>query len=209
VPFRSLPALKLTDNAVATFSVSHCFGMAGARIGFLAGPARLMHGCLRLKAALTRLNTSLIAQHGALAALDDDDYLPHAQRIVRANLSHLQTTLAGVEGIEPATRPVRGLSCALDTRGARITAQELMVALFARHVATYPGDGMGATGAATTLRLNLSRPDQWAMDHLRAVLAEAIAEASSGRWREPVAALLEGKRTPRAIKLAATVREGL
>ena len=64
VPFRSLPALKLTDNAVATFSVSHCFGMAGARIGFLAGPARLMHGCLRLKAALTRLNTSLIAQHG-------------------------------------------------------------------------------------------------------------------------------------------------
>ena len=84
-----------------------------------------------------------------------------------------------------------------------------MVALFARRVATYPGDGMGATGAATTLRLNLSRPDPWAMEHLRAMLPEAIAEAASGRWREPVAALLESKGTPRAIDLAATVRSGL
>jgi tRNA uridine 5-carbamoylmethylation protein Kti12 len=65
---------------------------------------------------------------------------------------------------------------------------------------------MGSTGAATTLRLNLSRPDPWAMEHLRAMLPEAIAEAASGRWREPVAALLESKGTPRAIDLAATVR---
>lgn len=208
VPFASLPALELTDNAVATFSVSHCYGMAGARIGFLAGPSRLMRSCLRLKAALTRLNTSLVAQHGALAALQDDRYLAHAAGIVRRNLSHLEATLAGVDGIELATSPVRGLACALDTSRAGITAQELMVALFARRVATYPGDGMGSTGAATTLRLNLSRPDPWAMEHLAAMLPEAIAEAASGRWREPVAALLESKGTPRAIDLAETVRSG-
>ena len=208
VPFASLPALALTDNAVATFSVSHCFGMAGARIGFLAGSSRLMRSCLRLKAALTRLNTSLVAQHGALAALEDEHYLDHAERIVCGNLDHLRQTLAGVGGIALATSPVRGLSCALDTAGAGITAQELMVALFARRVATYPGDGMGATGAATTLRLNLSRPDPWAMEHLRSVLPAAIAEAAGGRWREPVAVLLESKATPRAIGLAATVRGG-
>ena len=209
VPFRSLPALELTDNAVATFSVSHCFGMAGARIGFLAGPSRLMRSCLRLKAALTRLNTSLVAQHGALAAIEDPGYLDRAQGVVRRNLAHLRDTLAGVAGLELVTSPVRGLACALDAAGAGVTSQELMVALFARHVATYPGDGMGATGAATTLRLNLSRPDPWAMDHLRAMLPEAIAEAASGRWREPVAALLESKGTRRAIDLAATVRGGL
>ncbi|MGI8729246.1 MAG: pyridoxal phosphate-dependent aminotransferase [Solirubrobacteraceae bacterium] len=209
IPFATLPALQLTDNAVATFSVSHCFGMAGARIGFLAGPSRLMRSCLRLKAALTRLNTSLIAQHGALAAIEDEHYLDHAQDVVRRNLAHLRGTLAGVAGIELTTSPVRGLSCALDTSGAAVTSQELMVALFARRIATYPGDGMGTTGAATTLRLNLSRPDRWAMDHLRAMLPEAIAEAASGHWREPVAALLESKGTPRAIDLAATVREGL
>ncbi|MDP8968868.1 MAG: pyridoxal phosphate-dependent aminotransferase [Actinomycetota bacterium] len=208
VPFASLPALELTDNAVATFSVSHCYGMAGARIGFLAGPSRLMRSCLRLKAALTRLNTSLIAQHGALAALQDEHYLAHAEEVVRGNLAHLQVTLADVHTIALATAPVRGLACALDTSGAGVTAQELMVALFARHVATYPGDGMGTTGAATTLRLNLSRPDPWAMEHLRAMLPEAIAEAASGRWRDPVAALLESKGTARALDLAATVRAG-
>ena len=115
VPFASLPALELTENAVATFSVSHCYGMAGARIGFLAGPSRLMRSCLRLKAALTRLNTSLIAQHGALAALRDERYLAHAQGIVRANLAHLEDSLATVGGgLELTTSPRR--SCAATSR---------------------------------------------------------------------------------------------
>ena len=208
VPFRSLPALGESGNVVATFSVSHCFGMAGARIGFLGGPPWLVRSCLRLKAALTRLNTSLVAQHGALAALRDPGYLPHAQRVVRGNLEHLRATLAGLDGLELCVEPVRGLACALDTTGAGTTAQELMVALFARRVATYPGDGLGDTGAAHTLRLNLSRPDAWAMDHLRAVLGEAVTEAASGRWREPVAALLDSKGTPRALDVAAAVRGG-
>ena len=209
VPFRSLPALGLSENVVATFSVSHCYGMAGARIGFLAGPPWLMRGCLRLKAALTRLNTSLVAQRGALAALGDASYLPAAARVVRGNLAHVQETLEGVEGIELAVMPVRGLACALETSGAGATAQELMVALFARRVAVYPGDGLGETAAASTIRVNLSRPDAWAMEHLRRVLGDAVAEAAAGRWREPVARLLEGKGTARAARLAAVVRSGV
>jgi aspartate/methionine/tyrosine aminotransferase len=210
VPFRSLPALDLSENVVATFSVSHCFGMAGARIGFLGGPPWFVRSCLRIKAALTRLNTSLVAQHGALAALAATDYLPRAERVVRGNLAHLVETLAGSgDGLVLPVRPVRGLACALDTSGAGVSAQELMVALFGRRVATYPGDGLGGTGAATTLRLNLSRPDPWAMEHLRAVLPEALAEARSGRWREPVAALLDTKGTERAAMVAATIRGGV
>lgn len=208
VAFRSLPGLELSENAVATFSVSHCWGMAGARIGFLGGPAPFVRGALRLKAALTRLNTSLIAQRGALAALEDPEYLPGAAAVVRRNLAHLEETLAGVDGVDLAVRPQRGLACALDVSGADITPQELMVALFGRRVAVYPGDGLGETTAATTLRLNLSRPDPWAMEHLRAVLDEAVAEAASGRWREPVAELLDGKGTARAARLAATLRGG-
>jgi hypothetical protein len=88
------------------------------------------------------------------------------------------------------------------------TAQELMVALFARRVAVYPGDGLGDGGAHSTIRLNLSRPDEWAMQHLRAVLAGALEEAASERWRAPVAELLEGKGTQRAQRLAAIVRRG-
>jgi aspartate/methionine/tyrosine aminotransferase len=204
--FGTLPSLGLTDNAVAVLSVSHCYGMAGARIGFLGGPPGFVRGCLRLKAALTRLNTNLISQHGALAALLDGDYLPRAEETIRRNLAHLEETLAGLEGVRLAVRPRRGLSCALDVSGTGATAQELMVALFARRVAVYPGDGMGDTIAATAIRLNLSRPDAWAMEHLREVLPAAVAEAAGGRWREPVAALLDGRGTPRAARLAAMIR---
>jgi hypothetical protein len=86
------------------------------------------------------------------------------------------------------------------------SAQELMVALFARRVAVYPGDGLGETAAANTIRLNLSRPDSWAMEHLRAVLADAIDEAASGRWRAAVVSLLERKGTARAARLADRIR---
>jgi hypothetical protein len=82
-----------------------------------------------------------------------------------------------------------------------------MVALFARRIAVYPGDGLGDSRAATTVRLNLSAP-AWAMEHLDAELGEALAEAAAGRWREPVAELLETKGTTRATALAARVRHG-
>jgi aspartate aminotransferase len=208
VPHLSLPALDATELAVATFSVSHCWGMAGARIGFLAGSPGLVRDCLRMKAAVTRLNTNLIAQRGALAALRDEDYLPHAEAVVRRNLAHLEETLAGVDGLSLAVRPQRGLSCAVVIDEGVATAQELMVALFARRVAVYPGDGLGDGGAHSTIRLNLSRPDEWAMQHLRSVLAGALEEAASERWRAPVAEMLEGKGTQRAQRLAAIVRRG-
>ena len=183
-------------------SVSHCYGMAGARIGFLAGPPGFVRGCLQLKAALTRLNTNLISQHGALAALTDESYLAGAARTIVSNLRHLEGTLDDVHGARLVVRPQRGLACAVDVSGTGASAQELMVALFARRVAVYPGDGLGDTGADTTIRINLSRPDAWAMEHLRSVLADAVAEAAAGRWRDAVVSLLERKGTERAARLA-------
>jgi aspartate/methionine/tyrosine aminotransferase len=204
--FASLPALGLTANAVAALSVSHCYGMAGARIGFLGGAPAFVRGCLQLKAALTRLNTNLISQRGALAALTDPDYLRGAQATISENLVHLERTLEGVEGVRLAVRPQRGLACALDVSATGASAQEVMVALFARRVAVYPGDGLGETAAASMIRLNLSRPDRWAMEHLREVLAESVAEAAAGRWRGPVISLLESKGTERAARVVAHIR---
>lgn len=202
----ALPATGLTERAVATFSVSHCWGMAGARVGFLAGPPPLMRACLQLKAATTRLNGNLVSQRGALAALRDAAYLPAAEQTVRANLDRLARTLASVDGLRLAVRPRRGLACAIELEGGATSAQELMVALFARRVAVYPGDGLGESTACATVRLNLSCPDPGAMERLDAVLGEALAEAVSGRWRAPVAELLERKGTTRALRVAAAIR---
>ncbi|MGI8441029.1 MAG: pyridoxal phosphate-dependent aminotransferase [Thermoleophilaceae bacterium] len=206
VPHHMFASLGAGERALTMYSVSHCWGMAGARIGFMAGPPGLIRRCLRLKAAVTRLNTSLVAQYGALAALRDPDHLSYAGAVVRRNLAHLEETLGSRPGLELVTRPARGLACAVDVSGTEATAQELVVALFARRVVVYPGDGLGAVGAASTLRMNLSRPDPWAMEHLREVLDEAVEEAASGRWAEPVAALLEGKGTARAHEIAELIR---
>src|SRR5579875_1384901 len=73
-----------------------------------------------------------------------------------------------------------------------------MVALFARRVAVYPGDGLGENGALSTIRVNLSRPDRWAMEHLR----EALGEAAGGRWRAAVVEAMQAKGTERATRLA-------
>jgi aspartate/methionine/tyrosine aminotransferase len=148
------------------------------------------------------LNTNLISQHGALAALTDESYLEGAARTVADNLSHLERTLESVPGVRLVVRPERGLACAVDVSETGASAQELMVSLFARRVAVYPGDGLGETAAAATIRINLSRPDPWAMEHLRSVLGDAVDEAASGRWREPVVSLLERKGTDRAARLA-------
>jgi aspartate/methionine/tyrosine aminotransferase len=205
--FAPLSALQLTERAVATFSMSHCWGMAGVRVGFLAGQPAFVRGCLQLKAALTRLNMNLVNQHGALAALRDEGYLPRAEAAVRANLAHLEETLAGVPGLRLPVAPSFGFSCAVEIDPALTTAQELMVALFARRIAVYPGDGLGESIASSTVRLNLSQPDPAAMEHLRAALPEALAEAAAGRWRAPVAQLLEEKGTARALRLAGVLRE--
>ena len=44
------------------------------------------------------------------------------------------------------------------------------------------------------------------MEHLRSVFADAVTEAASGRWREPVLSLLERKGTARALRLAEQIR---
>jgi aspartate/methionine/tyrosine aminotransferase len=146
-------------------------------------------------------------QHGALAALRDREHLPRAERAIRTNLAALEETLAGVPGLRLAARPRRGLSCAVEIDPALTTAQELMVALFARGIAVYPGDGLGEAGAATTIRLNLSHPERWPMERLGRALPDAIAEAAAGRWQEPVAEVLDAKGTERAQRLATLVRE--
>jgi aspartate/methionine/tyrosine aminotransferase len=206
-PITELAERSGSDRAVGIFSVSHCFGMAGARLGFLGAAPELARACLRAKAALVRLNTNLLVQHGALAALRDRAFLDASAATVRRNLERLEAIVAALPGVELPVRPSCGFSAVVDVAGTGASGQELTVALFARRVAVYPGDGLGETGGLRLVRLNLSHPDQSALERLQKALPAAIEEAASGRWREPVAALLES-RSERGARLAARLRAG-
>jgi aspartate/methionine/tyrosine aminotransferase len=189
------------NRVVSVFSVSHGYGMAGVRIGFLAGHPELMRACLLTKISLTRLNTNLIAQYGAMAALNDHDYVRKSESIIRRNYRIMKEIIDKTEGLSIPVEPRYGFSMVLDVSRTGVTAQELTVALFKQRVAVYPGDGLGDIGATEYIRLNISRPDIWAFRHFRNVLPIAIEEAKSGIYRDSVYQFFKSKRTKRARKI--------
>jgi aspartate/methionine/tyrosine aminotransferase len=200
-PMSSLWRETSVDNVISTFSVSHGYGMAGVRIGFLAGHPEFMRACLITKVSLTRLNTNLIAQYGALAALKDQDYVRESEQIIRRNYNHIKGTVSRTKGVSIPVEPKYGFSMIIDVSDTGITAQELTVALFKHRVAVYPGDGLGSVGATDYIRLNISRPDLWAFRHFRKVLPIAIEEAKSGVYRRGVIEFFKQRKTERAEKI--------
>lgn len=200
-PMSSLWRETNVDNVVSVFSISHGYGMAGVRIGFLAGHTELMRACLIAKTSLTRLNTNLISQYGALAALEDEDYIKKSEKIIRRNYSHIKETISQIQSVSIPVEPKYGFSMIIDVSHTGTTAQELTVTLFKHRVAVYPGDGLGNVGATEYIRLNISRPDLWALRHFRKALPLAIEEARSGIYRKSIIEFFKEKKTERAEKI--------
>ncbi|NLD33359.1 MAG: histidinol-phosphate transaminase [Clostridiales bacterium] len=69
-----LPLVGRYDNlcVVQTFSKSR--SLAGARLGFAAGPAELMRDLKKIKNAINPYNVSRLTQRGGIASLEDADY---------------------------------------------------------------------------------------------------------------------------------------
>jgi aspartate/methionine/tyrosine aminotransferase len=205
----SLPSLYRTldtTNVLTTFGLSHGFGMAGVRLGFLAGHPSLIRAVLAAKIGLTRLNTNLVAQFGALAALKDKEYIERSEELYRRNLAHVAETVAMTEGLSIPVTPQYGYSLVIDVSGAGVTAQELTVSMFKRKVAVYPGDGLGDVRATDYIRINFSQPQEWAFQRFRQALPEAIEEARSGLYRDKVIAFFQRSDTERGRAIIRKLR---
>ncbi len=197
-PMSSLRGDTNTDNVVSVYSVSHGYGMAAVRIGFLAGHPDIMKACLTAKVSMTRLNTNLIAQYGALAALKDERYVAETEEIIRRNYRFIKDVVSRTRGVEIPVEPSYGFSMVIDVSGAGVTAQELTVALFKRNIAVYPGDGLGDSGATDYVRLNFSHSHQRALKRFEDSLGEAVEEARTGIYTESVIRFFEQKQNERA-----------
>jgi aspartate/methionine/tyrosine aminotransferase len=193
----ALAAAYPEATVLAASGLAHGYGMAAARIGALGGPPDLVRACLQVKIAAVRLNTNLVAQVGAMAALCDDAWQREGEEIIRRNLAALRVVAPVV------VAPSYGFSCVVDCSGLGASAQEIMLALCARRVAVYPGDGLGEVGATTTIRLNLSDPDPRALERFAVAWPGAVAEARTRVWRQPVREFFLSAGTERGRRLAA------
>ena len=197
-PMSSLWRDTNIDNVVSVYSVSHGYGMAAVRIGFLAGHPDIVRACMITKVSMTRLNTNLIAQYGALAALKDKNYIKKTEALIRKNYKFIKQVIDTTDGISIPVEPSYGFSMIMDVSQTGITAQELTISLFKRRIAVYPGDGLGDEGATDYVRLNISRSDRWAFEKFKNSLKDAVEEAQSGIYRENIIKFFEQRRNERA-----------
>ena len=199
-PIAAVAAEHPQATVLVSSGLAHGYGMAGARIGALGGNPELVRVCLQVKIAAVRLNTNRIAQIGAAAALGDEEWVRRGEGVIRRNLAALRAVAT------PVVDPAYGFSCVVDVSHIGASAQELTVALCKRHVAVYPGDGLGEVGATTTIRVNLSDPDPSAYERFAQALPEAIDEAATGIYRDAVRELFLSYGTERHRRLAGLIR---
>jgi histidinol-phosphate aminotransferase len=82
------------DRPVAVLrTFSKAYGLAGIRIGYGVMPSEMAAMCNRVREPF---NTNLLAQAGAAAALDDDEFLDKTITLVHTELAFLQDRLAGM-----------------------------------------------------------------------------------------------------------------
>lgn len=134
-PEEAIPRIDPEDARVIRFrTFSKAYAMAGARVGYAIGPAELIAGFDRIR---NHFGMNRISQIGALAALEDRDWLAH----VRAGVAASRDRLAGIAQANGLTAlPSATNFVALDTHRDGAFARALLQALARQGVfARMPG----------------------------------------------------------------------
>jgi aminotransferase len=142
--FSSLPGMK--ERTILMGGFSKAYAMTGWRIGWLAGPAEIIEGILKIH-QYTIMTAPTVAQDAALVAITEGE--PDVERMLaeydrRRRLVVDRFNEMGLETFEP-----RGAFYAFP----RITSTGLDAATFSRrlleeeHVAVVPGSAFGPSGA--------------------------------------------------------------
>jgi histidinol-phosphate aminotransferase len=129
-----------------TFSKAH--GLAGLRVGYGIGPAELMADFGRMQ---TMFSVSVLAQAGALAALDDDAQI---ELTVRNNAAGAEFLLKELSGLGYRVIPTWANFVYCEVREGASTVARRMQAegILIR--------ALGAWGAPTAIRVTIGTPEQ-------------------------------------------------
>lgn len=169
-PESALPRIDPADPRVIRMrTFSKAYGLAGARVGYAIGSEDLIAGFDRIR---NHFGVNRIAQAGALAALQDREWLAHVQTQVAAARARIGSIASenGLEALPSATNFV-----AIDCRNGGDFARKLLTELdragiFARMPAVAPMDRC----------LRISCAPKVELDAFAAILPKAIAAAHAG-----------------------------
>lgn len=128
-PAEAIPRIDPEDARVIRFrTFSKAYAMAGARVGYAIGPAELIAGFDRIR---NHFGMNRTAQIGALAALEDADWLAH----VRAEVAAARDRIAAIAQSNGLTAlPSATNFVALDTHRDGAFAHALLQALAGQDV---------------------------------------------------------------------------
>jgi histidinol-phosphate aminotransferase len=155
-------AAKAGRNVLALRTFSKIFGLAGLRIGYGIGPARVITAMRKVQRAF---DVTTPAQEAALASLDDDAEIERRRAVNREAMAALEAVLRE-RGFDPIT-PAVGNFLFVDVGE---DAAALDQRLLRRGVIVRP---MGSFGAASALRITAGTPEEIAFlaEQLEVVLA--------------------------------------
>jgi aspartate aminotransferase len=152
-PFVSFAAAcpDLYERTVTTNGVSKAYAMTGWRIGFAAGPRRLIDAMITVQSQSTS-NPCSVSQAAALAALDGDQAVVREMcEAYRERHAYVVASLNDIEGFE--CRPGEGTFYAfprvtgvLEAHGLGGDAELVEMLINRADVACVPGSAFGAEG---------------------------------------------------------------
>ena len=166
-PEGTAPVIDPADPRVIRMrTFSKAYGMAGARVGYAIGAAPLITAFNKIR---NHFGMCRISQAGALAALQDQDYLAQTQANVAAARARIDAIARenGLSTLPSATNFV-AIDCGADSRFAKAVLAELIARdIFVRMPFVAPQD--------RCIRLSAGRPEE--LDLVAAALPKALAAA--------------------------------
>ena len=166
-PASAIPALDTSrNNVVRMRTFSKAYGLAGLRVGYVIAPEAL---CTEYHKVRDHFGVNVMAQHAAIAALDDQKWLEQVTAQFAAARKHIAAIGAanGLKPIESATNFVT-----LDCRRDGAYAMKILQELNARDV--FIRKPM-APGIDRCIRISCGLPHE--LDYLEAALPEALKVA--------------------------------
>lgn len=166
-PASAVPAIDTgRANVLRMRTFSKAYGLAGLRVGYVIGAAGL---CREYHKVRDHFGVNVMAQHAALAALGDQDWLSQVTTQFEAARKHISAigTANGLHPLPSAANFVT-LDCGRDGDYATRILKELNArGVFIRKP--------GAPGIDRCIRVSCGLPHE--LDHFEAVLPEALKAA--------------------------------